>query len=107
MKHKHAEVIHAWAEGIPCQYRRCLTDNWSDLPLNPCWDILGEYRIKPKETILKFRNFLRKPSNLLNQGNEIICVVEYEEQQKEDRQSWIGFISWVGDWQTIVLKENS
>ena len=48
-KHKHAELIKAWADGARVQYLRdaTLRDHWCDCPC-PIWDVLTEYRIKPE-----------------------------------------------------------
>lgn len=43
MKHKHAELIYAWADGAEIQYFD--TDEWYDAPF-PSWD-RSVYRIKP------------------------------------------------------------
>jgi hypothetical protein len=48
MRHKHADVIHAWAEGAEVEAFNPATGKWvsTDLPVfYNCY----EYRIKPKE----------------------------------------------------------
>lgn len=47
MKHKHAEIIKAWADGaeIQCKQR---DDSWCTLD-KPLWSNACEYRIKPEE----------------------------------------------------------
>lgn len=45
MKHKHADLIKAWADGAQIQYYRGV-GNWEDID-NPNWLGVGEYRIKP------------------------------------------------------------
>lgn len=47
MKHKHADLIHAWADGAEIQYRHWGSD-WKD-SRSPTWDVNWEYRIKPEE----------------------------------------------------------
>ena len=47
MKHKHAELIKAWADGATIQYRHWGSD-WKD-SRSPTWDVNWEYRIKPEE----------------------------------------------------------
>ncbi len=49
MKHKHADLIHAWADGAEIQYLCC--DEWVDLSEGeaPAWELEVEYRIKPEE----------------------------------------------------------
>lgn len=48
MKHKHADVIKAWADGAPCQWRRPHWDFWMDL--QPASNVNDEYRIKRSES---------------------------------------------------------
>jgi hypothetical protein len=48
MKHKHAEFIHAWADGAKIQWRDPKDDErWSDIRI-PSWLEDCEYRIKPE-----------------------------------------------------------
>lgn len=46
MKHKHAELIHAWADGAEIQYLDL--GIWIDTD-RPHWFEKDEYRIKPKD----------------------------------------------------------
>lgn len=51
--HKHAEVIKAWADGLPCQFRLFPGEEWMDMTRTsirdvvPMFDPEWEYRIKP------------------------------------------------------------
>ena len=45
MKHKHAELIHAWADGARIQTLD--SDTWVDVP-RPSWGDGITYRIKPE-----------------------------------------------------------
>ena len=47
MKHKHAELIHAWADGAEIEYSIGSPTRWVNI-LNPHWDENTEYRIKPE-----------------------------------------------------------
>ena len=48
MKHKHAELIKAWADGAQIQYK--WNNAWFDVAHNnPHWLEHDEYRIKPEE----------------------------------------------------------
>ena len=48
MKHKHADLIHAWADGAQIQYKNSIDNNWNDVEY-PSWHpSTGEYRIKPE-----------------------------------------------------------
>ena len=50
MKHKHAELIKAWADGARIQYRAVLGEGeWCDEPRHLIWEEYAEYRIKPEE----------------------------------------------------------
>jgi hypothetical protein len=48
MKHKHADLIHAWADGAQIQGKSEYVD-WKDLR-HPTWDKSWQYRIKPEPT---------------------------------------------------------
>ena len=49
MKHKHADLIHAWADGAEIQYN--IGKGWKDFSIyeQPSWEHDTEYRIKPEE----------------------------------------------------------
>jgi len=49
MKHKHADLIHAWADGAQIQIRCSPSDKWANAH-SPFWDADREYRIKPEPT---------------------------------------------------------
>lgn len=46
MRHKHADLIHAWAEGAEIQQFYTSQDKWVTERV-PAWHDHGEYRIKP------------------------------------------------------------
>ena len=48
MKHIHADVIHAWANGAKVQHRPDDSYAWKDIT-SPAFDPYREYRIKPEE----------------------------------------------------------
>jgi len=47
MKHKHAELIKAWADGAEIEYYSLSLENWK-ITKCPSWDIHTDYRIKPE-----------------------------------------------------------
>jgi hypothetical protein len=47
MKHKHADLIHAWADGAQIQLLSLIYDRWEDIK-DPSWSEHYEYRIKPE-----------------------------------------------------------
>jgi hypothetical protein len=60
MKHKHSDLIHAWADGAQIQYKN-IVGEWKDAPRqHMAWKFDEEYRIKPKEEFLKYRVALHK-----------------------------------------------
>jgi hypothetical protein len=48
--HVHAEVIKAWADGKPVEWRICSPEDWQ-LIENPGFIEDYEYRIKPEEVV--------------------------------------------------------
>ena len=46
MKHKHADLIHAWADGAQIQWKD-RDGQWHDMG-EPLWSEKHEYRIKPE-----------------------------------------------------------
>ena len=46
MKHKHADLIHAWADGAQIQHHHQFEDRWDDVD-SPRWLDDHNYRIKP------------------------------------------------------------
>lgn len=46
-RHKHADLIHAWAEGAEIQFLNA-DDKWVDVQERPSWLPGVDYRIKPK-----------------------------------------------------------
>jgi hypothetical protein len=48
MKHKHAELIKAWADGAQIEFYDADSDEWRPCPA-PSWYPADQYRIKPVE----------------------------------------------------------
>ena len=56
MKHKHADLIKAWADGEVIQYYGETSKDWFDCTNNnPSWDSTTQYRVKPipKEPVVE------------------------------------------------------
>lgn len=50
IKHKHAELIKAWADGHTIEYLESEDGEWYPITLcNPSWDINTIYRVAPNE----------------------------------------------------------
>ena len=48
MKHVHADVIHAWADGETIEKMDC--GQWCELTAKmPCWHADVQYRVKPEK----------------------------------------------------------
>lgn len=54
MKHKHSDLIKAWADGAEIQYFGILANRWITIK-NPSWDEDEKYRIKPELKELAFK----------------------------------------------------
>jgi hypothetical protein len=65
MKHKHAELIKAWADGAEIQIRISNGRNWCD-DSSPYWDGNHlEFRIKPepKPDVIDYACVIKNPMN--------------------------------------------
>ena len=61
MRHKHADLIIAWANGAIIEYRPHSEDVWK-VKKCPLWDDnYGEYRVKPKDKV-KVYKYAYKPA---------------------------------------------
>ena len=47
-RHKHADVIIAWANGEEIEFRHSVSNEWEPEGYTPTWDYWSEYRIKPE-----------------------------------------------------------
>jgi len=47
-RHKHADLIIAWANGAKIEYWHAGHEKWLDIDANPSWWYNVEYRIKPE-----------------------------------------------------------
>lgn len=86
-RRRHADLIHAWAEGAEIQYQKangswdCVFENY------PTWSDCEIYRIKPKTRIVRFRNWLSEDGN-------IYAATE----------DWGQDLKWLGDWQEVEIE---
>ena len=94
-RHKHADLIHAWAEGAIIQFK-LPEDAWEDCINNsPAWGVGQDYRIKPAIKTIKFRNWLTKSGRIsvwnLIEGGSVEDSAEFK--------------CWIGDWQSVEEEE--
>lgn len=95
MKHKHCELIKAWADGAEIQYKDEGMIKWQDVWDNtPGWCNKTEYRIKPKTT--KYRLYLYQVGNSVRVGS-------HNKDQNINPETWQIFIKWLGDWQEVEM----
>lgn len=80
MRHKHADVIHAWAEGAEIQFRRSAGERWVD-ERSPSFFVFNEYRIKPRTVKHEgWVNIYRLPGGEFS--STVYCVHATEEAAK-------------------------
>ena len=61
-RHKHADLIHAWAEGKEIQYYSNIFKDWLDLS-EPSWNLGDEYRLKPEKPYGKYDKIIESVVN--------------------------------------------
>ena len=88
-QHKHAGLIHAWADGAEIEI---FIDNEWQSTYNPGFYNTEKYRIKPEKKLIKFRIYLTKNNEI---GITINGLVELDPTFKR----------WVGDWQEVEVEE--
>jgi len=97
MRHKHADIIHAWAEGNQIQVRDLPNKPWIDLVLELRWNA-NYYRVKPKT--IKFKSYLWKHKT----GAIGIYAAQSTDTNKLARLPQSEhFVKWVGDWQEVEI----
>ena len=91
-RHKHADVIIAWAEGKDVQVWDKLLSAWGDVTTkSPTWREDWEYRIKPPAK--KYRVALFEGDT----GARYTSTVDTSEDADFYEKGW-GFICWLTDW---------
>jgi hypothetical protein len=98
MKHKHCDLIKAWADGAEIQQKHPVDPTkWEEISKYPSWSDGMEYRIKPKTT--KYRLYL----NDFGWGS-VVCLLT---ENCSNPCSWLekseGFVRWLSDWQEVEV----
>ena len=91
-RHKHADVIIAWANGAEIEYRIGSHDSWSKAT-SPGWHADCEYRVKPpakKYRVALFR-FLSEAASTYTACTDIQEEADSYEQHEH-------FVRWLTDW---------
>lgn len=95
MKHKHRDIIVAWAYGEQIQYYRQFDGKWIDIDDSPRWTSSTQYRIKPKEEFLKYKVALFKT---IHSGFLILAQEPFMYDNVENSDT---FVMWLGEEQTV------
>ena len=91
-RHKHADVIIAWAEGEDVQVWDLTQKEWGDVTIeSPTWCKGLKYRIKPPAK--KYRVAL-----LLNDDNEPYTVSLNSQDYADIMGQRGNFVRWLTDW---------
>ena len=89
-RHKHADVIIAWANGAEIEYRLGPHERWSK-STSPSWQEDCEYRVKPPAK--KYRVALFR-----HDGEEPFAVVANSQVISDNFEPLLGFVRWLTDW---------
>lgn len=93
-RHKHADLIHAWAEGAIIQFEYS-PGKWEDcIDNDPAWDEAKNYRIKPAKKVIRFRNWLMKSGD----------IVTHQKGRTPDPTQSKNFVGWVCGWQEVDVE---
>lgn len=103
MKHKHCDVIKAWADGNRIEWREGPSGSWKDLIFSnmsatPSFDPHYEFRVKPKEP----KGIWYRPYQYTD---GVSCGTASEECYVQtvtaSISSWSDFVKWLDDWKFI------
>lgn len=100
MKHKHCDVIKAWADGAQIQTRMSVDEKWIAWPrqdISPCFHSDVEYRVKPEKKQLWVRPYGYTLERDHKRDEKYIGVFRFE--QNEER--WKGNETPVNDWEWL------
>jgi hypothetical protein len=75
-RHKHADLIIAWANGAKIQFQNSCSGGWRD-SVNPNWVLHNAYRIKPKPDVVLYGRVDLKESSLLIPGRGPFDNIKY------------------------------
>ena len=100
MRHKYADLIHAWAEGAELEFLAG-GDRWIPAITHPNWEVGHRYRLKPKTKTmtLRYRRYLCH--TYLTKGGMILL---HRPEHPNPEESY-GFIKWIDDdWQEVTVE---
>ena len=94
-QHKHADLIHAWAEGAIIQFK-AYDGTWKNCAHNePRWRSEVPYRVKPAVKKVTFRNWFTKSGR----------IAAWNLIEGDSAENCNEFKRWIGDWQSVEVEE--
>lgn len=93
--HKHAALIHAWADGAQIQFRHGVDFGWVGVEA-PDWDSGLEFRIKPQIEKRRYRVALF--TNDRNSAGVAFTATVDDELDVARMERGPAFHSWLSDW---------
>ena len=91
-RHKHADVIIAWAEGKDVQVWDFTQNEWGDVTTeSPTWCKCWKYRIKPPAKKCRVALFIS------HSGGSIVAACN-SPTTAENYESLPDFVRWLTDW---------
>ena len=96
-RHKHADVIIAWANGAEIECNLGQNDIWTKLP-SPSWYADCKYRVKPPAKKCRVALF-----RLSTEGPSTYTALTDTQEEANSYEQHIRFVRWLTDW--IEYKE--
>ena len=93
-RHKHADVIIAWAEGEDVQVRDEGTKRWYDVVGSTPFFMGAKYRIKPPAKKYRVALFL----NAWADNDETYISITNSQAGKDTFEEAPSFVRWLTDW---------
>ena len=98
MRHPHADVIIAWAEGKKVQIL-CPDNKWNTvIESAPVWSSLSQYRIAPEK--IKYRLY---SCCIQGRGTKVLCWTSDFARTQKEIETTISFNKWISPEMEIEL----
>jgi hypothetical protein len=90
--HKHAELIKAWADGNPIQFKGEDDAEWRDTA-EPSWFDVLQYRVKPEPVKVRYRVSLHE-----RRDGGLFTLTSDDNKEAEGHERERDFRRWLADW---------